>query len=201
MEKENEAYHHGNLDEALVEETIAIVRDEGLKAVSMRKLSEKLDVSRSAAYRHFDGKDALFAEVAKKGFVGLHDEMQKVRTDSPDTDTVFERLLSMGQSYVQYALDNPAFYRLMFQWNWSDEEFEDLANVAQTAFDELVGVIETGQENGTFVEGDTSEMAFSTWALVHGVALLALEGHAPDVVNDRDRLRSVISWIGKGLMN
>lgn len=200
MVPERSDYHHGHLDEALVEETSRIVREEGISAVSMRELSEQLDVSRSAAYRHFEGKEALFAAVAKKGFVELREAMKSVRAENSSSSSIAsERLIAMGKTYVQYALDHPGVYRLMFQWDWSDDEYSELAEAGQSAFDELVNAMESGQEEGTFRSGDSLEMAFSTWSLVHGVALLILDGHAPEGMNDPDNLDSLLNWMGEGL--
>lgn len=200
MADSNEEYHHGNLKEALIEETARIVREEGIDAVSMRSLSDRLDVSRSAAYRHFDGKSALFAKVAKKGFRGLRERLRRVRAESSDNDGPPDQLMSMGQAYVNFALDNPASYRLMFQWNWSEEEFEELSRVGESTFQELISVMEDGQADGSFRSGSPEEMAFSTWGLVHGIALLALGGHAPGLADNPDELTSRLSWIGKGLL-
>jgi AcrR family transcriptional regulator len=197
---ERNDYHHGHLDEALVEETSRIVREDGISAVSMRELSERLDVSRSAAYRHFEGKEALFAAVAKKGFVELREAMKSVRAETPSSSTASERLIAMGKTYVEYALDHPGVYRLMFQWDWSDDEHAALAEAGQSAFDELVNAMESGQKEGTFRSGDSLEMAFSTWSLVHGVALLILDGHAPEGANDPEKLDSLLTWMGEGLM-
>lgn len=200
MESDADEYNHGNLKEALIEETTRIIRKEGTEAVSMRSLSDRLDVFRSAAYRHFDGKSALFAEVAKQGFQRLRDELRPIRTSSETGNQESDRLLSMGQAYVGFALENPAFYRLMFQWNWSEEEFEELSSASQSAFDELVTLLEEGQSEGMFKPGDPGEMAFSTWAFVHGIALLSLEGHAPEKVQSREQLSGALRWIGQGLL-
>lgn len=201
MKSEDGAYHHGNLDEALIEETTRMIREDGLGAVSMRKLSDRLDVSRSAAYRHFDSQSDLYAEVARRGFLELRDELQAVRKGADPSSEISDRLLVMGRTYVQFALDNPAFYRLMFQWNWSEDQFEELSSAGEATFDELVTTIEIGQDDGTFRSGDAGEMAFSTWSLVHGIALLALEGHAPDDVEDEEKLTSMLAWLGSGLLS
>lgn len=197
---EDGGYHHGNLKEALIEETTRIIRNEGIESVSMRSLSERLDVSRSAAYRHFDGKSALFADVAREGFLGLRDELRRVREPSNADDQRTDRLLAMGRTYVEFALENPAFYRLMFQWNWS-EEFEELSSASQSTFDELVTLLEMGQSEGEFRSGDPEEMAFSTWALVHGIAMLSIEGHTPDRFQSGEELTDALTWMGRGLLS
>ncbi len=63
-----EAYHHGNLRAALIEGGIKMLNRDGIAAFSLRKLSQELGVSHTAAYRHFSSKEelfrAIFSEVA-----------------------------------------------------------------------------------------------------------------------------------------
>lgn len=201
MASDDATYHHGNLREALLETTTAIVRDEGLDEVSMRSLSDRLNVSRSAAYRHFDGKTDLLAEVARRGFLELRENLRPIRTGEDGGKSAGERLLEMGRAYVGFAVDNPAHYRLMFQWDWSADEFEDLRTDGRETYEELLKIIESGQESGEFRTGNPGEMAFSTWALVHGIAMLTLDGHDQGMSGDTDQLESILSWIGTGLLD
>lgn len=45
-----QAYHHGDLKRALLDETARILREEGEDALSLRRLASKLGVSRTAPY-------------------------------------------------------------------------------------------------------------------------------------------------------
>lgn len=61
---DNKACHHGNPREELVAEAMKVLREQNIKAVTLRKLSNSLEVSRVALYRHFRNKEALLAAVA-----------------------------------------------------------------------------------------------------------------------------------------
>jgi AcrR family transcriptional regulator len=45
----------------------ALLEDEGRGAVTLRELGRRAGLSRSAPYRHFDGKEDLLAAVAAEG--------------------------------------------------------------------------------------------------------------------------------------
>ena len=65
-------YHHGDLRQALIDATLAIiVEDRDAANVSLRAAARRVGVSQAAPYRHFANKDALLAAVAEEGFQQL----------------------------------------------------------------------------------------------------------------------------------
>ena len=61
MAKKRARYHHGNLRETLVSAAAEITAEAGLESLTLRMLSERVGVSRTAPYRHFADKAALLA--------------------------------------------------------------------------------------------------------------------------------------------
>ena len=72
-------YHHGDLKQALLEETARILREEGESALSLRRLASNLGVSRTAPYNHFENKEALLSAVAEEGFKRYEQAMRAAR--------------------------------------------------------------------------------------------------------------------------
>src|SRR5882757_3581835 len=70
-----QAYHHGDLERALVDTAVQMIQKDGVQALTLRGVGAKLGVSRTALYRHFDGKEALLARVAAEGFKRFHDAL------------------------------------------------------------------------------------------------------------------------------
>src|SRR5215213_4546789 len=66
--KRPDAYHHGNLRQALLDQAARIIRQQGVERLTLRAVAADLRVSRTALYRHFHDKDALLAAVATDGF-------------------------------------------------------------------------------------------------------------------------------------
>ena len=58
------AYHHGDLRRRAPRGDGATIRKEGIDAVTLRAVGQRLGVSRTALYRHFADKPALLAAVA-----------------------------------------------------------------------------------------------------------------------------------------
>ena len=53
------SYHHGDLPSALIDETLSIVKREGVNAVSIREVARRARVSHAAPAHHFGSKAGL----------------------------------------------------------------------------------------------------------------------------------------------
>lgn len=190
-------YHHGNLRRALLDEALATIAADGVDAVTLREIGARVGVSRTALYRHFADKRALLAAVATEGFQTLRERLLGAWEDGNRSDAGFR---AMGVAYVQFALDNPSHYRVMFG-PFVDSETQDaeLATEAHGAFQALVDALVARQHAGAARRDDALQMASYVWALVHGLAMLAIDGKLPEPVSIEgltdyalDRLRSGI---------
>jgi AcrR family transcriptional regulator len=176
--KPRDSYHHGNLSRALLDEALATIRTDGVDALTLRDIGARLGVSRTALYRHFADKRALLAAVATEGFRMLRQRLVASWEDGGRGDTAFH---AMGVAYVHFAVDNPSHYRVMFG-GFVDPDARDpeLADEAEGAFRALVDAVAELQESGLLHRDDTMLMATHTWALVHGIAVLAIDGLLPE---------------------
>jgi AcrR family transcriptional regulator len=169
-------YHHGDLERALVEAAVAMIRKDGLHALTLRSVGARVGVSRTALYRHFDGKSALLARVASDGFRRLHAAL--VRAAAGAAAERADRLQSMAAAYVHFAFDNPSHYQTMFGGFHTDRDrYPDLIAHGDAAFNVLVETIREEQELGKIRPGDPIELAEIAWSLSHGVAMLGLAQH------------------------
>jgi AcrR family transcriptional regulator len=106
------AYHHGNLEQALIEEALKLVEQNGEMAVSLRDLAQSLGVSRAAPYRHFASRDDLLAAVAARGFEDL---VALYNTAFAGPGNAQERLSAGSRTFFDFAMKRPGLYRLMFE--------------------------------------------------------------------------------------
>ncbi len=165
-------YHHGDLRRALIEAALELVVESGYEALSLRAVAQRAGVSHAAPYRHFEGKAELWAAVAEESFRGL---LASMRAAVEGVDDPTERHIQLGQGYVDYGLEHPHQYRVMF----GPTPPED-SEAARACFQMLVESIQYGQKRRAFRPGDSMEMALGAWALVHGLTLLALDGRLQD---------------------
>jgi AcrR family transcriptional regulator len=196
--KSRRSYHHGNLRRALLDEVLATVRAEGVEGVTLRDIGARLGVSRTALYRHFTDKRALLAAVATEGFRMLREQLGAAWEEGGRGDTAFR---AMGEAYVRFAADNPSHYRVMFGGFVDALAKEpELATEARGAFQVLVDAVAALQHDGVLVGDDALIMARYNWALVHGIAMLAIDGQLPGPTGVEELMRYSFERLRTGIL-
>ena len=165
-------YHHGNLRETLLDAAIDLIAETGPKGFTLREIARRAGVSHNAPYRHFRDKDELLAAVAAQGFDELTRSMQRAANLEA---TAIERLRGAGLAYISFALRRPQHFTAMFETSLTDTSRES----AERAFHTLLRLIEDCQNAGELPPGEARPVAMVAWALVHGIAKLALGGGIP----------------------
>jgi AcrR family transcriptional regulator len=172
--KPRHRYHHGNLRRGLLDEALATIRAEGVEGLTLREIGARLGVSRTALYRHFADKRALLAAVATEGFRVLRQQLVTAWEEGGHGRAAFE---SMGVAYVRFAVANPSHYRVMFGGFVDPKACDpELAAEAAGAFQALVDALAALQRDAVVRGDDTLKVARFVWAVVHGVAMLGIDG-------------------------
>ena len=172
------SYHHGDLQAALVEAAINLVRKYGPDQLSLRAVSAEIGVSPSASYHHFRDKEALVTAVSDVLFDRLATMQEKAieKVKGKGAAAAIKKFEEMGNAYFAWATAEPNLYRLMFggYCEINMEEHDSKAwNLLRDALDQLIahGVIDKSARNGGEV---------IVWSAVHGASSLAIEGLMPE---------------------
>ena len=67
------SYHHGDLRQALLKGALDLIADVGIDNLSLRRLAERVGVSRTAPYHHFSDKNDLLCAIAAVDFKSRHE--------------------------------------------------------------------------------------------------------------------------------
>lgn len=172
--KRADRYHHGDLRRALLEEALRTIQTHGVDALTLRSVGERLGVSRTALYRHFSDKPSLLAAVGREGFRLLTMALSDAWEQNGRGRAGFE---AMGLAYVRFAVDHPSHYRVMFGgFIESCEKDAEFIDQATSAFQVLVDALVDQQRAGIVRADDPMLQARLVWALVHGIAMLVIDG-------------------------
>jgi AcrR family transcriptional regulator len=198
--KKRTQYHHGNLRAALLENAAEMIAEGGVESVTMRALSRRIGVFRTAPYRHFANKAALLAGVAEEGFKRLQQCLQAVKEH--EEEDILAGFREMGMAYVQFAVENPSHYRLMFSRETSNfEAYPDLAATAKVVFDTLMTTIERGQAANKIKSGDSRALAYAAWATVHGLSWLWIDGQISDLTDLKELTNVATHTLIEGMIH
>jgi len=189
-------YHHGDLRKKLIESTSAMIREDGLASVSLRKLAERTGVSRTAPYHHFKDKNELLAAVAEQGFDQLTKLLQAPAGDR--SLSLSEQLEQSILNYIAFAVTSPTQYELMFgRTLWRDKPSERLQRRAKDCFREHANIIRRFHEQGYLSRNeDPLRLAQLMWSALHGLVTLSLDG----IIVRQDDLEEISRYALKKLM-
>lgn len=163
---------------ASVENTILqaageLLLEVGYEAFSLRKVAERIGYSATAIYRHFADKDALLYAVTEEGFRRFTASLRAAGSGEGDP---FEWLQAMGFSYIDFGLEHPAYYRVMFMQRpdllWRRRP--DRPGSRMESFGALRAAVEAAVGTGRTVETDVLAVTNALWALTHGTVSLGL---------------------------
>lgn len=172
--KKTDSYHHGDLRSTLIEAAVGLIESKGFDALTFRGLGQVVGVSRTAPYRHFKDKNDLICAIAVQGFVGLSRALSQSREANSDDNAI--AFSAMGHSYIDFALENPAHYRLMFgEHSVSDNPTDQMLDESKIAFEELKKILQACQQINFVLKDNVDIQAAFVWSSLHGYCTLLLE--------------------------
>ena len=166
-------YHHGDLKNALVDAAVRLIEQKGVGGLSLRGVAREAGVSQAAPYHHFKDKEALVAEVCRGGFSQLEARMRVAHTS---VGTYPDRLEAMGRAYIDFAIENKAYFAIMWGGYVDDKnDYPELMAEASCTFQMLVDTVVEGQESGELRGGNPMELVLACWTATHGAARLIVD--------------------------
>jgi AcrR family transcriptional regulator len=174
-------YHHGNLREALVAAARGLIAERGPAGFTLIEAARLAGVSAAAPYRHFKDRDALLAEVARRGFEELGRRLGAAWEGGTASREGVEQgpetaFLRMGEAYLAFARQEPGYYGAMFTAAPGAALKRDhRQGGAFAALESAVNRVGAGRGKTL----DARLVAYQVWALSHGLATLAAAGQLP----------------------
>lgn len=176
-------YHHGDLREALLDATHKLLAENGIDGFTLADACRRAGVSTAAPYRHFADREAVVAALVTRGFNMLEARMRARAADHALGS--IDRIVVIGQAYIAFAVDEPALFRLMFRRPPERDPQAQIALDGDSCFGAVLEAITALQQERGLLSDDQHDLTMPLWALVHGVAMLLIDGafarKAPDM--------------------
>jgi AcrR family transcriptional regulator len=181
-------YHHGDLRAALIEQGLRLIATRDAQDVSLREVARGVGVSATSVYRHFPDKHALMTALAHEGLKQLG-TAQRLASDAAGGGEA--GFAATGRAYVRFALDHPALFRLIFaspalHAGGAGDGPADRGGGSEAATLLLANAVRQAAAMGD----DAQVHAVRAWSLVHGLAMLMLDGQIPVDLGLIDRVIS-----------
>jgi AcrR family transcriptional regulator len=147
--------------------------EKGFENITIRNIAEKIEYSPATIYLYFKNKDEILYTLRKEGFEKLFEHQKSsLKLDDP-----LKRLHKHGEAYIQFALENPEYYDLMFMMRGPVEtqEIND-CDIGLASYELLKTNMKECMNEGLFPRTNIDVAAFSLWSYVHGIASLIIRG-------------------------
>ena len=146
----------------------------GFEATTIRNIAEKIEYSPSTIYQHFKDKNEIFYTIHSEAFA----ELVRYLNASEMHKNPMDQLIALGQIYIQFALENPELYDLMFIMEAPIDFLNYLEDAnwieGKMAFDYLKSVIANCIQQGLIKETDMESLSYLIWSTVHGLVTISI---------------------------
>jgi len=150
----------------------------GAQGVTMRELAKELGCSAMTPYRYFRDKEEILAMVRAAAFNRFAARLEAAARSIPASAPPIEHS-AVSRAYVDFALDEPHAYRLMFdQTPQQQGAYPELAAASRRAWHLLEAHFAQLVEAG-ILEGDPRLIGYAYWTSLHGFTMLALANQLP----------------------
>lgn len=212
-------YHHGALHAAMLEVAETILERDGPEGLTLRAAARAAGVSHAAPVHHFGDLTGLLSELAAVGYRRFADHLTAAADVAGDVagdvaadvagdvagdvaaNAAPARLRAIGIAYVQFARAHPNLFLLMFRGKRLDRNRASLRSASEAAFAVVRNAVGNQRDGAGPKPGVASTKtdgladAVAAWSLVHGFAMLMIDGRLPSDMPTDQLLKAVLkSW-------
>jgi len=171
-------YHHGDLRNALLAAALDLLEEDGLEALSLRRVAARVGVSHAAPAHHFPTLRVLLNALAAIGFTRFAAAMADARAAAPPAPVAQLRAAERG--YLAFAEAQPALFRLMFTEALIDGSDPALTEAAAAGRRQLVEICAPAAAHlGIDDPEGRAALERLVWSQAHGRAHLTIERRVP----------------------
>lgn len=174
----------------ILDASVALVEEQGVRAVSFREVARRAGVSHQTPYHHFGNHRGILRAIAAEGFGKLCQDMQAA-ADQAGPDPL-DSLSACGVAYAKFAKENVGHFRVMFQKALVDLR-DDQAPIEEAAetHGTLLQLAQAAHDAGYGSGLDVEALANLCWSTVHGIAVLLVEGVITEKTNIQDHVQLI----------
>lgn len=175
----------------ILEAAYKIVKEEGWQALSMRKIADEIEYTAPIIYEYFSNKEAILAELNKKGFLYLAKEMEEAKNKH---EHPAQQLEAMWMAYWNFAFKKKELYQLMFgvQMNCCSMQKTPEAEAPGKLITDAIRRLMPGKE---LSEDEVCRRYYTFWSVVHGLVSINLVNRGTSDEMNKQVLKEAIDGI------
>ncbi|MBV9842716.1 MAG: TetR/AcrR family transcriptional regulator [Sphingomonadaceae bacterium] len=147
--------------------------ERGIERVSMHSIAQELGCSATALYRYYENKDALLAATRTAALDRFSEALEAVMAGPGD---IWQRSREIGNAYIDFAVNSPDTYRLLFASEQPDSSrYPELAAAVARSQRNFTAYAEEMVADGK-LDIEPKLLAHIFWAQLHGLISLQMIG-------------------------
>ena len=189
-----------SLREDILEVSRTLLVKDGFGKMSMRKIAKRAGVSATSIYLHFQNKDELLLALIESSIAKLSVALEKDLSDSDDSVIKLEK---MAQAFVDFALENPQEYEIIYMVRpeempkFPKEKFQQIRKI----YELLADIIGEGKRTGVLMVEDPLMSAYMVWAQLHGVTSVIISKRLDTRIPSDEFVTQAVDHIIQGFIS
>lgn len=155
-----------DLRQQLIDAGIALLREGGMPALTLRQTAARAGVSHAAPAHHFEGIAGLMTAMAAQVFDGFTAALNAGRAKADRS--AYGQLLGICLGYLDFARDHAGLFQLIFLSAQIDRSDPALLRASDAAY----GVLRECCLPFSCTDVPDPGLETAVWSMVHGYALL-----------------------------
>ncbi|MGA1148975.1 MAG: TetR/AcrR family transcriptional regulator [Ilumatobacteraceae bacterium] len=186
-----------SLRDRVIKAAVKYIADSGPDGLSFRQIAADAGVSHQAPYHHFGDRSAIFTEIAREGFQKFTEVMSSPARKDEDANLA----VRMCERYVDFALTNKGYFRVMFRSDLCQmDESAETQRAADEAFDTLLFAV--GEILGSSASIDEIRVqATAMWSVAHGLATLLIDGPLEQKIGKVSDRRALVRSVANRMID
>lgn len=192
------------LQAAIIDAAVEIVSAQGVDALSVRAVADRIEYSHATIYLYFKSKDELLRAVVHEAFARF-DAMLLAPLERSEGMGTFAQLAAVRRAYIDFAREHTAYFKLMFglpgvpcvEPECRPSELGALGEPLprRASWAHFSEVIARGIEADELPYRDVEQGVLAFWAVLHGFVALYLAGHLDRNVSTPEDLEAMIAQV------
>ncbi|HQO03728.1 MAG TPA: TetR/AcrR family transcriptional regulator [Spirochaetota bacterium] len=166
--------------QSILDAALEIIIEEGFGNASMRKIGRRIGMTAPNLYNYFSGKDEINLEILRCGFEEFY---QRLVDNYNRADTPFKGLVSIVDTYVDFSLEKPNYFDLMWNrptpkyYDYVGTDFEEMASrekqSALKVFNFFIQAVIGAAPQGRNIDAEEARnIVMEVWTHAHGTVAL-----------------------------
>jgi AcrR family transcriptional regulator len=176
--KRSAPYHHGNLKQALIDATVALIMQNGAANVTVAQAAKQAGVSSGAPFRHFSDRKALMTAVALDAMELFKGEISKAMEEMGNHDAL-AKFGAIGQAFIRWSFHHPAHFEIISTRSLIDFDNSSLRENNDGIRTLMGSLLTQASEQGLLKRDDIANLGIEARALVYGLARMYIDGQFP----------------------